>query len=147
MIWLQADYMEGTMKNMEIEIRLNPIPDRICRLKKEDAPKEGALFIGTNGEYRIIQEAEIIDLLSRIAGACTIGRMGKSDYFVVCPDKKLLLVDATCYLVGSALVFKKEDFVLKPLKEEEIEKAITEFMSRLVTLCGNGVQFTAYEVG
>ena len=32
------------------------------------------------------------------------------------------------------------------LDEEEIEQAKKEFESRLATLCGSGIQFSAYEI-
>ena len=74
--------------------------------------------------------------------------MGNTDFLAVFNAKKVLSTGGAKFVVGSVLIVKgtREGIALL-LDEEEIEQAKTEFQSRLVTLCGSGIQFSAYELG
>ena len=52
------------MKNIEINIQLDPVEDGISWTPKK-VKQEGkyALVIGTNGKYRLIDENEAVDIL------------------------------------------------------------------------------------
>jgi len=136
------------MNRIEIEIQLNPLKDGINkipgRLMRGD---RGALVIGTNGRYRIADEEEawdIIDLLSDVSCSCYLGKTG---YLAVYNSRRVLQAAGTKYLAGSAIVVKGVEGGIECMSMEEIEAARKEFESRIVTLCGNGVQFTAFEIG
>ena len=54
------------MKNIEINIQLDPVEDGISWTpKKVKQECKYALVIGTNGKYRLIDENEAVDILER----------------------------------------------------------------------------------
>ena len=136
------------MKAIDINIQLDPVEDGASFIPDEVRRKDkGALIIGTNGEYRIAGEEEAYELLDRLAMNGVSDYMGKTDYIVVFNAKKVLCVSGTKFVVGSVMIVKGTDKGLKFLDDEEIEEAKAEFESRLVVLCGSGIQFSAYEIG
>ena len=139
------------MKQIEINIQLDPVTDGPNFLpEKVTNESKKALVIGTNGEYRLIGEEEVYEIFDRMAAAMVSESdfMGKTDFLAVFNAKKVLSTGGAKFVVGSVLIVKgtREGIALL-LDEEEIEQAKTEFQSRLVTLCGSGIQFSAYELG
>ena len=138
------------MNRVEIDIQLNPLMDGISQMVGGIGLKcteKGALVIGTNGRYRIVDEEEaweILDLLSDVSCSCYLG---KTDYLAVYNAHRVLQAAGTKYLAGSAIVVKGTENGIECMSLSEIEAAKKEFMSRIVTLCGNGVQFTTFEIG
>lgn len=139
------------MKQIEINIQLDPVTDGPNFLpEKVTNESKKALVIGTNGEYRLIGEEEVYEIFDRMAAAMVSESdfMGNTDFLAVFNAKKVLSTGGAKFVVGSVLIVKgtREGIALL-LDEEEIEQAKTEFQSRLVTLCGSGIQFSAYELG
>ena len=139
------------MKQIEINIQLDPVTDGPNFLpEKVTNESKKALVIGTNGEYRLIGEEEVYEIFDRMAAAMVSESdfMGNTDFLAVFNAKKVLNTGGAKFVVGSVLIVKgtREGIALL-LDEEEIEQAKTEFQSRLVTLCGSGIQFSAYELG
>lgn len=136
------------MNNIEISIQLDPVEDGASfipdKIKRKD---KGALIIGTNGEYRIAEEAEVFGILDRLSVDTASDYMGITDYLVIFNIKKMLCVSGSKYIVGSVMIVKGTAKGIELLNEEEIAEAKEEFESRLATLCGSGIQFSAYEIG
>ena len=148
MIMLPARYLEEKMKTIEISIRLDPVEDGIRRMPKEEKMEgKHALVIGTNGKYRVIEEEETISLIDRLLGNLRIDYMGKSAFLVVYNASKVIVTGEGEYIAGSVLVIKADKNGIALLDTEEIEAAKVEFAARLVTLCADGVDFSAYEIG
>ena len=136
------------MKQIEINIQLDPVTDGPNFLPEKVTNKsKQALVIGTNGEYRNIDENEVYEIFNRMAMVSESDFMGKTDFLAVFNAKKVLSTGGAKFVVGSVLIVKGVREGIALLGAEEIEQAKTEFQSRLVTLCGSGIQFLAYELG
>ena len=138
------------MKQIEINIQLDPVTDGPNFLpEKVTNESKKALVIGTNGEYRLIDEDEVYEILDRMASAMVSESdfMGNTDFLAVFNAKKVLSTGGAKFVVGSVLIVKGAREGIALMDEEEIKQAKTEFQSRLVTLCGSGIQFSAYELG
>ena len=135
------------MQNIEITIQLDPVEDGANWIPKGMKIKGGgALIIGTNGDYRIAEENEVIEILDRLSGCCSSDYMGKTSFLVVYNKKKIVAAGDAKFIVGSVMIVKGSAKGIELLDEEEIEQAKKEFESRLATLCGSGIQFSAYEI-
>lgn len=138
------------MNRIEMDIQLNPLMDGISQMVGGTGLKckdKGALVIGTNGRYRIVDEEEaweIIDMLSEVSCSCFLG---KTKYLAVYNAHRVLQAAGTKYLAGSAIVVKGTENGIEMMTMSEMAIARKEFESRIVTLCGNGVQFTTFEIG
>jgi hypothetical protein len=142
--------MEEQMKQIEINIQLDPVTDGPNFLpEKVTNESKKALVIGTNGEYRLIDEDEVYEIFDRMASAMVSESdfMGNTDFLAVFNAKKVLSTGGAKFVVGSVLIVKGAREGIALMDEEEIKQAKTEFQSRLVTLCGSGIQFSAYELG
>lgn len=135
------------MKTIEVQINLDPIndgatisPERI--VKKE----EGALIIGTNGKTRVITEDDAADILDELSGSVQGELMGKTSYLVILNGEKILNIGCRQYFIGSAIIVKNTRDGIGMLSGEEFDKAKKEFVSRLITLVGDGQEFSAYEL-
>lgn len=136
------------MKQIEINIQLDPVTDGPCFLPEKVTNKsKQALVIGTNGEYRTIDEDEVYEIFDRMSTVSESGYMGKTDFLAVFNSKKMLSTGGSKFVVGSVLIVKGVRDGIALLDTEEIEQAKTEFQSRLAILCGSGIQFSAYELG
>lgn len=136
------------MNKIEINIQLDPVTDGASFMpdKVVNKSRQG-LVIGTNGEYRTIDEAEVYEILDRLAKVSESDYMGKTSFLAVFNAKKVLSTGGARFVVGSVLIIKGIREGIALLDTEEIEQAKEEFESRLVTLCGSGIQFSAYELG
>ena len=135
------------MKIVEIDIRLDPVKDGTSWMPEKMKRKgRGALIIGTNGKYRVAEEEEATEIMDRLSGVCSSDYMGKTSFLVIYNSKKVLTAGAGKFLVGSALIVKGTNKGIAFLDEEDVEEAKAEFESRLATLCGSGIQFSAYEI-
>ena len=136
------------MKNIEINIELNPVKDGASWVPDHMKRKgRGALIIGTNGKYRFAQEEEAIKLFNEMSGFCESDYMGDTNLLVLYNSKKVLNTCDGRFLAGSVMIMKATEKGVEFINESEIEAAKAGFESRLVTLCGNGIQFSAYEIG
>jgi len=135
------------MNNIEICIQLDPVKDGASWIPKDVRIKgDGALIIGTNGEYRIAKEDEAIEILDRMSGFCASEYIGKTSFLVVYNSKKVISTGEGKFIAGSVMIIKGSSRGIDFLDENEIEVARKEFESRIATLCGNGIQFSAYEI-
>lgn len=135
------------MKAIEISIQLDPVEDGAVVIPKQERRKDkGALIIGTNGEYRFAGEKEAYDIFDRLSVNSEADYMGKTGFLVIFNARKVLVVSGSRFVVGSVMIVKGTDRGIELLDEEEAEIAKTEFESRLVILCGSGIQFSAYEI-
>ena len=135
------------MKTIEVQINLDPVndgaiinPDRL--VKKE----EGALVIGTNGKTKIITEDEAVDILDELSGSVQGEVLGKTPYLVIINGDKIAKIGCRQYFIGSAVIVKNTKYGIGMLSGEDFEKAKKEFVSRLITLVGDGQEFSAYEL-
>ena len=135
------------MKTIEVHINLDPVndgavinPDRL--VKKE----EGALVIGTNGKTKIITEDEAVDILDELSGSVQGEVLGKTPYLVIINGDKIAKIGCRQYFIGSAVIVKNTKYGIGMLAGEDFEKAKKEFVSRLITLVGDGQEFSAYEL-
>lgn len=152
MTWLQASYMEVKMKKMEIDIQLDPVKDGASWIPDKMTIKgRGALIIGTNGQYRFAEEDEVMGIFDQLSGCGASDYLGQTAFLVVYNSNKVLYTDDGRFFVGSVVIVKGTAKGtakgIEFLDEAEIEEVKTEFESRLSMLCGNGFQFSAYEIG
>ena len=136
------------MKTIEISIRLDPVEDEIRRMPKEENTEgKQALVIGTNGKYRVIGEDETIDIIDKLSDNFRFDYMGKNLFLVVYNASKVISTGESQFIAGSVLIIKADENGITLLNNEEIENAKAEFAARLVTLCADGIEFSAYEIG
>ncbi len=135
------------MQTVEINIQLDPLVDGINQVpSKIKLEGKSALVIGTNGKYRVVEEEEAESILDRLSGNCRSNCLEHTDFLVVCNGKKIIITGDSKYVVGSVLIVKAGKNGVDYLTDEEVEQAKTEFITRLVTLCADGVEFSAYEM-
>ena len=137
------------MKTFDISIQLDPVEDGVAVILQKQVKRKDkvALIIGTNGEHRIAEEAEAYVILDRLSVNCISEFVGKTEYLMVYNAKKVINTGEGRYVVGSVMIVKGTEKGVGFLSKEEAEEAKAEFESRLVTLCGGGIQFSAYEIG
>lgn len=136
------------MQTVDINIQLDPATDGIiCSFEKVKPEDRNALIIGTNGNYRIVDEEEALSILSRMDGFGRSEYMGSTHFLVVFNAGKVIKAGDGEYIAGSVLILKSGKRGIAFMTEEEIEKAKKEFASRIVTLCADGTSFSAYEIG
>ncbi len=135
------------MKNIDITIQLDPVNDGVSSIPANIKMKgRGALVIGTNGNYRFIDEDEAVEILDRLSGSCGTDYIGKNNYLAVYNSKKVIKAIEGRFIVGSVLIVKGTDKGIEFLEEDEINTVINEFASRMATLCSGDMQFSAYEI-
>ena len=72
------------MQTVDINIQLDPATDGIiCSFEKVKPEDRNALIIGTNGNYRIVDEEEALSILSRMDGFGRSEYMGSTHFLVV----------------------------------------------------------------
>ena len=134
------------METLDIKIKLDPVTDGVNFLPEEEPGMTGAMVIGTNGDYRIIDEDETEQLLERLSGNTYSEYMGRTPYLVIMNDKKLLRIADKCFFAGSALILKKTEDGIGPMSGDDFDRAKWEFAGRLGILVHDGKEFMAYEV-
>lgn len=135
------------MQTVEISIRLDPTSDGINWIpKKIKMEGKHALVIGTNGKFRIVEEDEAASILDKLSGNCISEYMGHTEFLLVCTAKKIIKTGEARFIAGSVLIVKAGRNGIDLLTDEEIDAAKTEFAARLVTLCADGMEFSAYEM-
>ena len=135
------------MQTVEICIQLDPAKDGINWIPNKVIPNNRhALIIGTNGKSRIIDEDEALVILDSMAGFGRSEYMGSTDFLVAFNASKVIRAGASEYIAGSVLILKSGKNGIAFMTDEEIEQARTEFVARIVTLCADGVSFSAYEI-
>lgn len=136
------------MQTIDIRIKLDPVNDgaviRGSELYRKD---EGALIIATNGEKRIANAGEAQEILDRLSENGHGEYMGKTPYLAMFNGEKILRLGTSKCFVGSAIILKYDgEGGLSMLSGDEFDEAATEFESRLITLVGDGQEFSAYEI-
>jgi len=135
------------MQTVDISIQLDPSVDGISWTpKKVRLESRHALVIGTNGKHRIIDEDETISIIDRLSGNSCSDYMGNTELLVVCNAKKVIKTCDARFIAGSVLIVKAGRNGIDFLTDEEIETAKVEFASRLVTLCADEIEFSAYQM-
>ena len=135
------------MQEIKVTIALDPVNDGAeiteIKIKRKD---EGALIIGTNGETRIADACEaqrILDMLSEVGHG---EYLGNTDYIAIFNGNRIINFGTGKCFVGSALIMKYSDGGLSLLVGDEFKEAAAEFESRLITLVGDGQEFSALEI-
>ena len=135
------------MKTIEVTIKLDPVNDGVeinpTTLTKKE---EGALIIATNGESKIISDVDAVDIMDALADEIQGEFMGRSNYLVVFNGKKVIKVGGKEYFIGSALIVKNTYDGIGMLSGDDFEEAASEFEGKLITLVGDGQEFSAYEL-
>ena len=136
------------MQTVDISIQLDPVKDGIiCSFENVKPEDRNALIIGTNGKFRIVDEEEAFSVLDRLGGFCRSEYIGHTHFLVVFHSGKVIKAGDGEYIAGSVLILKNGKRGISFMTEEEIEKAKKEFAARIVTLCADGMNFSAYEIG
>lgn len=138
------------MKELEVNIELDPVNDgaSIINIKEVRIREESALIIATNGKKRKAGFNEAASIMETLKNTCHGEFMGKTPYIMIINGDKIIKLDGGSFFIGSALIMKDEGDGrhMGSLSELDIEKAETEFRSRLVTLTANGQEFSAYQL-
>ena len=135
------------MQAIDISIQLDPVNDGITVIETEYKRKdEGTLVIGTNGKSRIVDVQEAMAIIDGLADVGAGEILGKTDYIAMYNSKTVLKYDTGKCFIGSALIMKCSKDGLSFLAGTEFEEAAKEFTSRLITIVGNGDEFSAYEL-
>ena len=135
------------MKTLNVTIKLDPVNDGAVfaenRFKKKE---EGALIIGTNGDSRIADAFETNSILERLSEVEHGEYLGNSNYIALFNGDKIIHFETGKCFIGSAIILKYEDEKLSLLEGEDFRKAAREFESRLITIVGDGQEFSALEL-
>ena len=133
---------------MEINIRLDPVNDGAVLMESGvKKGKEGALVIGTNGVYRLIDYKEAESIIGDLSDIGDGGYLGRTPYVVMFNGNKVLQFGECRCFVGSVLVMKDNGRnCLSLLSEDEVQEAVTAFTSRLIRLISDGQEFIAFEL-
>lgn len=137
------------MKSMEVNIALDPVNDGASIININVEKKDiGSLIIATNGERKVASLAETVEILSKLEKISYGEFMGDSKYIMIINAEKILTLETGMYFIGTAVIMKDEGKGqgLELLSGDEFDAVATEFASRLVTLAGNGQDFSAYEI-
>ncbi len=135
------------MKKIEVMIALDPVNDgaeiKEIKLMRKD---EGALIIGTNGESRTADAFETNSILDRLNEVGHGEYLGNSNYIAMFNGNKIINFGTGKCFIGSAIILKYEHEKLSLLVGEDFEEAAKEFKSRLITIVGDGQEFSALEL-
>ena len=135
------------MKKIEVKIALDPVNDgaeiKEIKLMRKD---EGALIIGTNGESRIADALEANSILDRLSSVGHGEYLGNSDYIAMFNGDKIIDFGTGKCFIGSAIILKYAHEKLSLLAGEDFQEAAKEFESRLITIVGDGQEFSALEL-
>ena len=135
------------MKTLNVTIKLDPVNDGAVfaenRFKKK---AEGALIIGTNGDYRISDDHEAYSILDRLKEVEYEEYLGNSNYIALFNGDKIINFETGKCFIGSAIILKYEHEKLLLLEDEDFRKAAKEFTSRMITIVGDGQEFSALEL-
>ena len=135
------------MKTLNVTIKLDPVNDGAVfaenRFKKK---AEGALIIGTNGDYRIADAHEAYSILDRLKEVEYEEYLGNSNYIALFNGDKIINFETGKCFIGSAIILKYEHEKLLLLEDEDFRKAAKEFESRMITIVGDGQEFSALEL-
>ena len=135
------------MKKIEVMIALDPVNDgaeiKEIKLMRKD---EGALIIGTNGESRTAVAFETNSILDRLNEVGHGEYLGNSNYIAMFNGNKIINFGTGKCFIGSAIILKYEHEKLSLLVGEDFEEAAKEFKSRLITIVGDGQEFSALEL-
>ena len=135
------------MKKIEVKIALDPVNDgaeiKEIKLTRKD---EGALIIGTNGESRIADALETNSILDRLSSVGHGEYLGNSDYIAMFNGDKIIDFGTGKCFIGSAIILKYAHEKLSLLAGEDFQEAAKEFESRLITIVGDGQEFSALEL-
>lgn len=135
------------MKTLNVTIELDPVNDGAVfaenRFKKKE---EGALIIGTNGESRIADALETNSILDRLSEVGHGEYLGKSDYIAMFNGDKIINFGTGRCFIGSVIILKYAHEKLSLLEGEDFQEAAKEFESRLITIVGDGQEFSALEL-
>ena len=137
------------MKSMEVNIALDPVNDGASAINLNVEKKDiGSLIIATNGERKKATLAETVEILSKLEKVSYGEFMGDSNFIMIVNSEKILTLETGMYFIGSAVIMKDEGKGrgLELLSGDEFDAAATEFAGRLVTLSGNGQDYSAYEI-
>lgn len=135
------------MKKIEVKIALDPVNDGaeikdINLIRKN----EGALIIGTNGESRTVDALEANSILDKLSSVGHGEYLGNSDYIAMFNGDKIINFGTGRCFIGSAIILKYAHEKLSLLVDEDFKEAAREFESRLITIVGDGQEFSALEL-
>ncbi len=132
---------------MEMRFNLDPIMDGPILNEKREEKRKGALIIATNGMHRIADFFETVTIIDQLYENGKGGPMGRTPYVIMFDGDKVLDYDRGKCFIGSAIIMKYDmKKGVLPLKDEEIDEAIKEFESRLITLAWEGQEYSAYDL-
>lgn len=136
------------MKTIDIRIKLDPVNDgALIKEYEEKGKDEGALIIATNGDMRIAGLYEAKEILDRLSEVGQGEFMGRTPYVAMFNGEKILKIGSGRCFAGSVMIMKYDkDGTLSMLSGDEFGEAATEFASRLITLVGGGIEFSAFEI-
>ena len=135
------------MNRLDINIDLDPVNDGAEIIETKIRKKyEGALIIATNGKSRIAGTDEAEEIISELGENGEGTRLGNTFYIAIYNWHKVLDMGQGRCLIGSVIIMKRRDNKLYPLEGDDFEDAAQEFQSRLVTVVGDGQEFSALEL-
>jgi len=132
--------------NKNIEINLNPLTDGfVDGFVKRNAVSADrhALIIATNGEFRLTNQEEVIDIFERFKTCGGSIILGNADFVAMFNDNKAFDLEDGRFFVGSMLVMKIDRGKLVLLSDEEIGVVQELLDERMTTLVMEDQQFSA----
>lgn len=135
------------MKKIEVKIALDPVNDgaEITEIKLM-RKNEGALIIGTNGESRAADAIEANSILEKLSAVGHGEYLGNSNYIAMFNGDKIINFGTGRCFIGSVIILKYAHEKLSLLEGEDFQEAAKEFESRLITIVGDGQEFSALEL-
>lgn len=137
---------------IEVKFNLDPINDGI-EISKENPNTEETeardiegecIVMATNGDCDIVGLDTAIAIMQKLGDDTLADFIGKTPYALACNKKKVLTIDGTKYLIGSALIVNLKNGIV--MDEDDMYEAMNQFESRFVELkLGPDTTVIAYE--
>lgn len=139
------------MEDIKIRIELDPVRDGIIQFPgnpdlklEEEIKNRKAIVIGTDGNFRVIDTAEMERIYEGMEGKCIAAPLG-DDYVMCFSSDSVIDAEFTKYLVGSAMVLKiGNDSRIRRLTDIDIKKMRILFDVGTITLVYGKTRFGAY---
>lgn len=132
---------------IEVKIVLDPVAEGISVEPVKSMVREGmCLVVGTNGDFRLVDENEAMEIMERLGKDCVVDFVMNTPYVMAYSRRNVVNIDGTKLLIGSSLIVRS-DRELFLMDEEDIEEAKKKFFSRLIKIkLGPEQVVTAYEI-
>ncbi len=115
---------------------------KITRVGIPDKPM--VIYIPPDGNVRLIREENAAEMILPVIDRVNVQYMGKTPYILCSFKKNIVRIEGSTYIFPGFLIMKKEGNKVDALPFEEVDRALTEFESRLLEINIGGFRMSAY---